>query len=121
MVLERGLLTLAMDMDLPLLIMLMEESAMKPEAPRDLEDTMATMELERGLLSPLTTMLELPPLSMSTVLSTPMVMESATSARDLLDMAMDMEAATSMCPGPTLPMVSMFIMVRVSRMICYLI
>merc|ERR1711962_1752466 len=64
------------DMDLALPSMAMELPAMKPEAPRDLEDTMATMESARGLLMPLTTMEEPLLLSMSTVLSMPMDMES---------------------------------------------
>merc|ERR1711962_897926 len=72
----RGLLMPAMAMDLPLPSMAMELPATKPEAPRDSEDTMATMESARGLLSPLTTMEEPLLLSMSTVLSMPMDMES---------------------------------------------
>merc|ERR1711946_57309 len=90
----------------------MEESAMKPEAPRDSEDTMATMALARDLLR-LPTMVDTMVvllMSMSIVLSTPMDMVSAILERGLLspptmvDMDMDLETASSMSPDLTLLM-----------------
>merc|ERR1711962_394502 len=112
-----------MAMDLPLPSMPTEAPAMKPEALRDSEDTMATMESARGLLSPLTTMEEPLLLSMSTVLSMPMDMESTLLERDqlspptLVDTPMELEAASSMFPDLMLIMESVCTMVRVSRML----
>merc|ERR1712126_603599 len=123
MELARGLLMPAMLLDPPLPTMDMEPPAMNTEAPRDSEDSMATMELARGLLNLLTTLEELLPLSMSTVPSTPMDMESTMLERDqlsphtLVDMPMDLAEASSMFPDLSLDTESACTTVRVSRML----
>merc|ERR1711962_778724 len=82
----------------------MEAPAMKPEAPRDSEDTMATMELARGLLMPSMAM-EAPAMKLEAPRDLEDTMATMESARGLLSPLTTMkEPPLSMSTVLSMPM-----------------